>query len=325
MRYATTWTPGLTLLTLACAVSALHAAPQVSVFPSDGRLHVQIDGEPFVEYRLAGAPKPFLYPIHGPGGVPMTRSYPMREIEGEAHDHPHHRALFYAHGDVNGVDFWHEGPGAGRIVHAGVLETAGGEGAARIVTTNLWLDAAGERICTDTRTLVFRALPAARAIDFTITIAATHGPLTFGDTKEGTMAIRTHPALRLRPDPGRGVTEVSGRALNSEGDRDRELWGKRAAWVDYRGTIDGRKVGIAIFDHPHNPRHPTHWHARDYGLITANPFGIHDFEDRPAGTGDLVLPAGRTITFRYRFLFYADDPENFDIAARYQDFVQSKH
>ena len=77
------------------------------------------------------------------------------------------------------------------------------------------------------------------------------------------MAIRTHPLLRLKNDVKRGNHTAKGRALNSEGDTDRDLWGKRAKWVDYWGLVNGNIVGVAIFDHPANPRHPTWWHARD--------------------------------------------------------------
>ena len=61
---------------------------------------------------------------------------------------------------------------------------------------------------------------------------------TFGDSKEGTMAIRTHPNLRLENDPARGVTTANGQALNSEGMKNADVWGKRADWIDYWGKID---------------------------------------------------------------------------------------
>ena len=77
--------------------------------------------------------------------------------------------------------------------------------------------------------------------------------------------------------------------------------------------IDGKTIGMAIFDHPSNPRHPTWWHARYYGLVAANPFGIHDFEKQPDGTGDLTIPAGKSVTFRYRFLFHEGDYKAADI------------
>jgi len=157
-----------------------------------------------------------------------------------------------------------------------------------------------------------------RVVDVTVdmTPGEDAGPVTFGDTKEGTMAIRTHPALRLVGE------HATGRAINSEGDSDRDLWGKRAKWVAYWGTIDGEVCGVAIFDHPENLRHPTWWHARDYGLIAANPFGVHDFENAEPGTGDYTLEWGETLTLRYRFVFFAGDAEEADIAGKYEQWVE---
>ena len=68
--------------------------------------------------------------------------------------------------------------------------------------------------------------------------------------------------------------------------------------------VDGEPVGVAIFDHPDNLRHPTWWHARTYGLVAANPFGVHDFERQPAGAGDLVLAQGEELTLRYRVVMH---------------------
>ncbi|MBI2497331.1 MAG: PmoA family protein [Opitutae bacterium] len=33
-----------------------------------------------------------------------------------------------------------------------------------------------------------------------------------------------------------------------------------AQWAALTGTVDGRPAGIALFDHPSNPRHPTPWY-----------------------------------------------------------------
>ena len=136
------------------------------------------------------------------------------------------------------------------------------------------------------------------------------------------MAIRTHPNLRLSNDPKRGVTTANGQAVTSTGVRGGAVWGKRAEWIDYWGKIDGKTVGIAIFDHPSNPRHPTWWMARTYGYVGANPFGIHAFEGKPAGTGDFSIKAGRTVTFRYRFVFHEGDPKQAKIADRYRRFAK---
>jgi hypothetical protein len=155
--------------------------------------------------------------------------------------------------------------------------------------------------------------------DYEVTLHATDGDVTLGDTKEGSMAIRLAESMRLKPNE-HNVGKPTGHIVNSEGLRDNETWGKRAAWVDYHGPVDGATVGVAIMDHPSNPRHPTWWHVRDYGLFAANPFGIHDFEKKAAGTGDMKIPAGRKLTFRYRFVIHEGDEQAGRIAERYQEY-----
>ena len=131
------------------------------------------------------------------------------------------------------------------------------------------------------------------------------------------MAMRINETMRLIKDGKPGA----GHSVNSEGVRDVAAWGKRAKWVDYYGPVNGQIVGIAIFDHPSNPRHPTWWHVRDYGLFAANPFGVHDFEGKPAGTGKLVVPADTSITFRYRFLYHRGDELAGRVAEQYREYA----
>ena len=132
------------------------------------------------------------------------------------------------------------------------------------------------------------------------------------------MSIRVPESMRVKqPKDQLGA----GHLVSSRGASGAAVWGKRAEWCDYYGPVDGRTVGISMFDHPSNPRHPTWWHARDYGLFAANPFGLHDFEKKPKGEGDLRIPAGKSVTFRYRFLFHGGDTEQGRVAeqwARYQ-------
>ena len=255
----------------------------------------------------------------GPHGIGMTRNYPMKEgVKGEARDHPHQRSLWYNHGRVNGIDFWHEGKKAGRIVHDKLIKAASDGTCAVIQATNKWLDPKGRAVCADACTLRFSAVPGGRAIDWEITIRASAGDVTFGDTKEGSMGIRTHPNLRLR-----GPT-ATGQAVNSEGVKGLGVWGKRAKWVDYWGKIDDKTVGIAMFDHPSNPRHPTWWHARDYGLIAANPFGISRFDRKAKMKGDMKIAKGESVTFRYRFIFHEGDCKQAKIAELYEQYAAAK-
>jgi hypothetical protein len=114
--------------------------------------------------------------------------------------------------------------------------------------------------------------------------------------------------------------------VTSTGERDGNAWGKRATWCDYFSEHNGKTYGVAIFDHPKNLRHPTWWMARDYGLFAANPFGQHNFENKPdqPHLGDYTVPAGDSLTLRYRFYFHNGDEKVAKIAERYADYIAGK-
>jgi hypothetical protein len=63
--------------------------------------------------------------------------------------------------------------------------------------------------------------------------------------------------------------------------------------------------------------------VRDYGLFAANPFGQHDFEKLSDKTaGNLVVPAGKSLTFRYRFYFHEGDEKQGKVAEKYKQYTQ---
>ncbi|MAF64790.1 MAG: hypothetical protein CMJ84_03910 [Planctomycetes bacterium] len=288
-------------LRLLCASLLGHAlapgalAADVTATIEEGVLVVR-DGERlFCRYLHTDSSTPCLYPLLDPGGVAVTRGYPMEELAGESADHPHHRSVWFAHGAVNGHDFWH--PAETTIRHAG-FELIGddGRGGALVISRNEWRASAGELICVERRTMRFASGPAGRTIDFDIELGSDEHDLLFGDTKEGTFAIRLAPGLRIEGEL------ATGESVNSAGDENGACWGKRASWVAYRGEVSEHACTVAIFDHPDNVNHPTWWHARKYGLFAANPFGVHDFEKLPPGTGDRRVARGERIAFRYRVL-----------------------
>jgi len=306
-----------------CATINLEPPPVVGVQISSGpgKMSVSIAGHPFTEYHFLNTPKPYLYPLIGPSGAGMTRNFPMASPEGEEHDHPHHRSLWFGHGSVNGVDFWNETPDSGRIVHDKFTGIRGGSDKGIIRSRNKWLAPNGNVVCTDERLMTFYNTGTnARMLDFEITIYADHGDVVFGDTKEGTMGLRVAETMRLNRPTG-GLNPQS-QIVNSEGARDAEAWGKRAKWCDYSGLVDGKIGGIAIFDHPLNPKFPTWWMARDYGLLGANPFGQHEFEKLSNPTvGNLRISAGQSVTFRYRFYLHNGTAEEAKVSERFEEFA----
>ena len=305
---------------LAACAFGLPAAEGVRITEHPGKLRIEINGELFTEYVYEGAPHVYYYPVIGPGGLPMTRNYPMvPDSKGEAHDHPHHRSLWFSHGAINGVDFWSEGAKAGKIVHDRFLEIQSGREAGIIRAAHKWIAPNGTVVCTDEQTFRVYARPASeRLFDYEITLKASDHDMVLGDTKEGSMGIRVAATMQLQ---GIDKKPGQGHIVLSTGTRDSETWGKKAAWCDYYGPVQNRTLGVAIFDHPGNPRHPTWWHVRDYGLFAANPFGVHDFEKKPAGTGDLKVPAGGSVTFKYRFYLHEGDTDHANVAARYQEWT----
>jgi hypothetical protein len=303
----------------------LAASEGVKITQQDDRLRIDVNGELFTEYRFKGASHVYYYPVIGPGGARMTRDYPMKsDSQGEQHDHEHHRSLWYSHGAVNGVDFWAETPKAGKIVHDKFLEVKSGNESGIIRSANKWIAPDGSITCTDEQVFRVYARPKnERLFDFEVTLFAADKDIVLGDTKEGTMAIRLAETMRLAPNKF-NEGKPTGHIVLSTGVKDKDTWGKKAAWCDYFGPVEGKTVGVAIFDHPSNPRHPTSWHVRDYGLFAANPFGLHDFEKAPVGAGNLAIPAKKSATFKYRFYIHEGDDQQAKVAQRYAEYAGKK-
>lgn len=300
------------------------AAADVKLTRADDRVRVEIGGKPFTEYIFKGAPKPFLYPVLAADGTALVRHFPVKkDVDGEVKDHPHHRSLWFTHGAVNGVDFWGETERSGRIVNEAVEHGVTGA-VGEIRSRNRWLGPDGAVHLTDQTTLRLRGDGEVRLLDYEVTLEAPRDkPVVFGDTKEGSMAIRLPLWMTPPHSQGKGKHHAGqGVIVTAEGIKNDDTWGKRSAWVDYHAPKDGKTYGVAILDHPRNPRHPTWWHVRSYALFAANPFGQHDFEklsDKRAG--DFKIEAGQRATFRWRFVFHYGDEKAARIAERYRDYA----
>ena len=116
-----------------------------------------------------------------------------------------------------------------------------------------------------------------------------------------------------------------GRISNAEGlEGERQLWGKPSKWCDYSGEVAGEKVGIAILDHPDNPRHPVRWHVRGYGLFAANPFGISVFTNDKSQNGAISIEPGKSLRYRYRVIIHPGDAKSQDLAGQWAAFASAK-
>ena len=296
----------------------------VKITELDNKVRVEVNGELFTEYVFKGAPHVYFYPVIGPNKTPITRNYPMKDADGEERDHPHHRSLWYSHGAVNGIDFWAETPKAGKILHDKFLEVKSGEDSGVIRSQNKWVGPDGTIVCTSEQTFRVYARPAnERLFDFDVTLKAGDKEVVLGDTKEGSMGIRVAETMRSKANKF-NAGKPAGQIVLSSGVTGDDTWGKRAEWCDYYGPVQGKTMGIAIFDHPKNPRHPTWWHVRNYGLFAANPFGLHDFEKQPSGAGNMKIAPNQSVTFRYRFYIHEGDEKKGRVAERFKEYAAEK-
>ena len=288
-------------------------------------LEAYLGKDPFFTYNYKNAAKPYLYPVYGPDSQLMVRNFPMKDLKDEEHDHPHQKAFWFTHGAVNGVDYWTEGEQKGRIVHQNFSKIKCSGNTGIIASHNYWIKPDRKTVqLKDERAIRFFGTEQKRYLDFYVRLTAIAADAVLGDTKEGTFGIRLAETMRVKGGLNKG------HIINADGLKDNETWGKRSFWVDYYGPVNDQIMGLAIFDHPQNPRYPTWWHVRDYGLFAANPFGIHDFEPKtdtgektPIDAGKLVLKQDESIVFQYRVILHKGNHEEGAIAEEYKKYLNS--
>ncbi|MES1261407.1 MAG: PmoA family protein, partial [Acidobacteriota bacterium] len=292
---------------------------QVTFRKRPDRMEVRIGGKPYTDlFYGPGTRKSYLHPLRSGSGKIVTRQFPREQVAGERQDHPHHQGLSFTFADVNGFNLWasdatqqNEKSGSIRLNRVGKLEEGTQAGTAQVFFD--WLDPQGKILLTEDRTMIFREGGADRILDFDISLRARER-VVFGDTKEGMFNIRL----------ASGFEEPAGLMTSSAGCRtEKECWGKRADWMEFAGQIDGEKLGVAIFDHPGNPAHPTYWHARAYGLFAANPFGVRDFTGDRNANGSRTVESGATLRFRYRVLIHPGNTDPDALARAYTEYSRS--
>src|SRR5450759_1818817 len=292
---------------------------------ADKQIDVMIDGKLFTSYRWPdNVCKPVLYPVLASSGTEITRGFPIKPKTGERADHPHQIGMWLTYGNVDGNDFWGNGSqglgtknaNGGVIKHLKVDKISEGTGEGVLVTSESWVDNSGKELLKEHTEYHFMAEGSIRIIDRITTLTADDKDVSMPDTKEGMFGIRVARQLELQSDeelilkeanggtttvkalPNEGVT---GNYRSSEGVTGEAVWSTRARWMDLYGNIGDEKISVVICDHPKNQSYPTYWHARGYGLFSANPLGAKDFTQ---GKEELnfSIPAGKSTTFRYRVI-----------------------
>lgn len=306
---------------------------------AERKIDVLIDGKLITSYFWPeNVYKPVLWPVYAISGTEITRGFPLNPRAGERDDHIHQVGIWLNYGNVNGFDFWGNGStgkraeNGGEIKHLGIDKMKAGKGEGVLAVSAVWLDPLGKEMMEEKTEYHFIVAKGGYIIDRMTSLTATGGVINMKDTKEGMFAIRVARQLELpskenvqlldatlkpgteKASENKGVT---GNYLSSEGITGEAVWSTRARWMQLAGMIGSEKISVIICDHPKNPGYPTYWHARGYGLFSANPLGASDFTQGKQ-VMNFSIAAGKTTTFRYRVVIQSGSlpsPEEINLLA----------
>lgn len=286
------------------------SAADVSFSQEADRLIVRMGEQPVAEYvfRDDQVLRPYFRHLRTPSGVQVTRTHPP--VEGvDLDDHATmHPGLWMAFGDLGGADFWRN---KGRVRHERFIEPpqAGADGGLFVVS-NVY-EADGKAICREDCRVKIEPVPTGYLLRWTSTFTPTDGEFAFGDQEEMGLGVRVATPLAVKN---------GGEMINSEGRRNEaEVWGRPADWCAYRGSVDGTQVGIVIMPHPDNFRR-SWFHARDYGLLLANPFGRKAFTKGEPSR--VVVEKNEPLTLRFGvFVYDAPNDKSPDLASIYRRYI----
>jgi hypothetical protein len=277
------------------------AAP-LALAESDGGVSIRGAGREITRWHPAAGvanKKPCFYPLTA-HGANVLRGYPLEDRAGEAKDHPHHTGIYHAFGEVNGREYWSK-----TAIQNRKASKEAGPVYARIRAENAW----GDDLVETQDVFVLNAGDDA-VMDWTITLTAAAGDVVLGRdakmAKEGSFAVRVCTELTRKGDAPEMMTD----GLGNKGEK--AIRAAAAPWVDYTGEIGGKKVGVAVMDHPASFRAPTNWHVRAYGLFAANPWLVR---------GESKLAKGESMTLRYRIYVHAGGPDEAKVAEVYAGFA----
>jgi len=293
-------------------------APMQAIVQENNTIDIIKNGKLFTTLHYNDAMRPYFMPVNGPFGDSVTREYPLKQGGKDAtRDHIHHRSLWNAWGDVNGVDHWSEEKVARHQKVNDIQVIEAGPALTHIQLNLSWLDKEEKQSLVDEQRNIFiyNLMDGQTLIDFRLNFFAKSGDVVFGDTKEGGFV-----ACRVA-DSYRG--KKGGKIENAEGKKgERKCWGKQSAWCDYSGKVNKKEVGITMMDHPSNPFYPTYWHVRDYGLMAINPFGISEFKKDKKLNGSFTLKGNQSMELKFRVFIHAGNAKDAHVGLCAKNFTE---
>jgi hypothetical protein len=243
--------------------------------------------------------KPYFHPVALPGGEALTWESPS--------DHVWHYGLWFSWKYLNKVNYWEEnkqresdGVTSWRVTD---VETRADFSARIEMDLDYRARGAEEAVLTEKRVISISS-PAADGsyvMDWSQEFRAGAKDVKFDRTplpgEPGGQTFGGYAGLSLRF--AKDLTDTAVSATSETGDARENRYRFGAAAADYNGRLHGREQGVAILDHPANPRHPTRWYAivnprQSFWFINAAWLQLEPYD----------LAAREKVTLRYRVVVH---------------------
>jgi hypothetical protein len=288
--------------------------PQVSFQMEETRLRIFLEERPFADYVFSDpvTTRPYFAHVKSPAGLQATRNHPP-DPESDPTDHSSmHPGIWMSFGDINGHDYWRL---KAKVRHESFIQLPEAEGlqGGFTVRNSYWSADDSTAVAQEETRYTVSIL----AQGYQLLINSRFSPMgdtpkiIFGDQEEFGLGVRVATPIS---EKGGGII------TDSEGRRGaKTIWSKSGKWIDYSGEVAGQWVGMTILTDPQNFR-PSWFHARDYGLIVANPFGRKAMQAGPES--EVVVNQGQHLQIRYGVLVHsAPQANDYDAAASYTNFL----
>lgn len=284
------------LVAIPFLAASLAMSDEFKLEKREDRLVITDGDVPVAEYVFKDEKilRPYFANVHTPGGIRVTRNHPP-DPDKDATDHADmHPGIWFGFGDVSGNDFWRN---KGCIVHERfVLEPAATADRVSVSTVSSMQGEDGTKLAKVLGAFILSRLPDGWRLDWNARITPQVDGFAFGDQEEMGFGVRVATPL----------TEKNGGVItNSEHQSTAAAtWGQPAAWCDYSGKVDGKRVGVLLVPGAGNP-HASWWHNRDYGVFVANPFGRKAMKQGEESR--IEVKKGESYSFNHTAYLYAID------------------
>jgi len=253
--------------------------------------------------------RPYFHPLSLTDGTELAWLRPA--------DHPWHRALWFSWKYINDLNYWDPELPEGQTEVIGLKTKLGTDYTAQIEMFISYHPPKKPAVLTEKRILAVSAPDedGCYHIDWLSIFTAGDNDVLLDRTgipgEKNGKSYGGYAGLSLRM----AEHTKDWQFLGSEGPLEPESRGSKARWVDFSGNIaDGGFAGVAIFDHPDNPRHPSSW-----WLSGSMPY----FSPAVLFHKPYTLPAGKTLTLRYHIFIHAGHADEDMLESEWKAFLTS--